>query len=106
MHRKDREVKREGKMREKLICGVALVATSMVSLTIVGCHESSDDSAALQTGQTLECTGFYGMPNERSGISPDQCNAQCRCQTGTPAILSQTFPALCLDTHTSTHRRS
>ena len=58
MHRTDREVKREAKMREKLICGIALMATSLVSLTIGGCQENNDNRAALQTGQTLECTGF------------------------------------------------
>ena len=85
MHRTDHEVKRDGKMREKLICGVVLITTSLVSLTIGGCHESSVEPAALQTGQALECNGFYGMPNERSGLSPDQCNTQCRCLAGTPA---------------------
>ena len=32
-----------------------------------------------QSMSTMQCEGFFGVPNEQSGLSPDSCNTNCSC---------------------------
>ncbi len=64
-------------------------------LMIAGCSDSNEpapaasadagvdtglDSGVSDTGEDLaECTGLFGIPNENTGLTPEQCSPTCDC---------------------------
>lgn len=66
---------------------------------IIGCNSHTSLPSILQEEAPLplpdpSCTGYFGQPNEQSGLTEAQCNSSCRCtpEVHTWAQASLTSP--------------